>query len=54
VPLEQAIEQADVIVLGAPHSAYRDLHFPDGKKVIDVWGFWRCEQEPVNAAKERR
>jgi len=53
VPLEQAIEQADVIVLGAPHLAYRDLRFPESKKVIDVWGFWRSEQEPGKAAKER-
>jgi UDP-N-acetyl-D-mannosaminuronic acid dehydrogenase len=41
VSVEQAIEQADVIVLGAPHSAYRGLEFPAGKKVVDVWGFWR-------------
>jgi UDP-N-acetyl-D-mannosaminuronic acid dehydrogenase len=41
VPLDQAIEQADVIVLGAPHSVYRDLRIPDGKQVVDVWGFWR-------------
>jgi UDP-N-acetyl-D-mannosaminuronic acid dehydrogenase len=41
VPLEQAVEQADVIILGAPHSAYRNLQFPAGKKVVDVWGFWR-------------
>lgn len=42
VPLEEAIAQADVIVLGAPHSAYRNLRFPDGKQVVDVWGFWRA------------
>lgn len=41
VSVEQAIEKADVIILGAPHSAYRDLKFPPGKKVVDVWGFWR-------------
>jgi len=41
VPIEQAVEQADVIILGAPHSAYRDLQFPACKKVVDVWGFWR-------------
>jgi UDP-N-acetyl-D-mannosaminuronic acid dehydrogenase len=39
--LERAIEQADVIILGAPHSAYRGLQFPKGKRVVDVWGFWR-------------
>jgi UDP-N-acetyl-D-mannosaminuronic acid dehydrogenase len=41
VPIEQAIEMADVIILGAPHSAYRGLQFPAGKKVVDIWGFWR-------------
>jgi len=41
VTLEQAVEQADVIILGAPHSAYRGLQFPKGKRVVDVWGFWR-------------
>jgi UDP-N-acetyl-D-mannosaminuronic acid dehydrogenase len=52
VSLEQAVEQADVIILGAPHSAYRDLHFPVGKKVVDIWGFWRQSQDHVNVAKE--
>jgi UDP-N-acetyl-D-mannosaminuronic acid dehydrogenase len=41
VSLEQAVEQADVIILGAPHSAYRNLQFPASKRVVDVWGFWR-------------
>ena len=41
VPLEQAVAEADVIILGAPHSAYRGLQFPEGKRVVDVWGFWR-------------
>lgn len=41
VSVEQAIEQADIVVLGAPHSAYRCLELPSTKKVVDVWGFWR-------------
>jgi hypothetical protein len=28
-----------VIVIGAPHTAYRDLDFPADKRVVDVWGF---------------
>jgi UDP-N-acetyl-D-mannosaminuronic acid dehydrogenase len=40
VSLEEAVERADVIILGAPHSAYRDLHLSDKKVVVDVWGFW--------------
>jgi UDP-N-acetyl-D-mannosaminuronic acid dehydrogenase len=54
VSLDQAVEQADVIILGAPHSAYRDLHFPIDKKVIDIWGFWRHNQDHVKAAKESK
>jgi UDP-N-acetyl-D-mannosaminuronic acid dehydrogenase len=45
VPLDEAVGRADVIILGAPHSAYRDLRFADGKIVVDVWGFWPHQQE---------
>ena len=40
VPLETALERADVVILGAPHSIYRDLRIPEAKKVVDVWNFW--------------
>jgi UDP-N-acetyl-D-mannosaminuronic acid dehydrogenase len=40
VPLEDALRRADVLILGAPHAAYRDLRFADEKVVVDVWGFW--------------
>src|SRR5262245_38175279 len=39
VSLEEALA-ADIIILGAPHNAYRGLRFPPGKRVIDVWNFW--------------
>jgi UDP-N-acetyl-D-mannosaminuronic acid dehydrogenase len=44
VPLEEALERADVIVLGAPHSIYRDLELSKDKVVVDVWGFWPQRQ----------
>jgi len=44
VPLEDAIELADIIILGAPHSVYRALHIPQGKQVVDIWGFWSERQ----------
>jgi UDP-N-acetyl-D-mannosaminuronic acid dehydrogenase len=40
VTVEEAVAKSDVIILGAPHSAYRDLTFPKDKRVVDVWGFW--------------
>ena len=40
VSLEEAVDRADVIILGAPHSAYRDLNLSGKKVVVDVWGFW--------------
>jgi UDP-N-acetyl-D-mannosaminuronic acid dehydrogenase len=47
ISLEEAVDRADIIVLGAPHAAYRDLHFFDDKIVVDVWGFWPHRQQPV-------
>jgi UDP-N-acetyl-D-mannosaminuronic acid dehydrogenase len=41
VPLEEAVERADIIILGAPHTVYRELRFAPAKIVVDVWGFWR-------------
>jgi UDP-N-acetyl-D-mannosaminuronic acid dehydrogenase len=40
VPLEEAIRRADVVILGAPHSLYKSVGIPQGKKVVDIWGFW--------------
>jgi UDP-N-acetyl-D-mannosaminuronic acid dehydrogenase len=37
VPLERVMADADLLVLGAPHRAYRGLHV-DGRDVVDVWG----------------
>src|SRR6202167_2643068 len=47
VSLEEAVDRADVIILGAPHSAYRDLQLSDNKVVVDVWGFWPHPQQLV-------
>jgi UDP-N-acetyl-D-mannosaminuronic acid dehydrogenase len=38
--LEEIIGRSDLLILCAPHSAYRDLDFA-GKPVVDVWGFLR-------------
>jgi UDP-N-acetyl-D-mannosaminuronic acid dehydrogenase len=40
VPLEDALRRADIFILGAPHSAYKDLELPAGKLAIDIWRFW--------------
>ena len=45
VPLETAINGADVIIIGAPHQIYRDLTF-HGKEVIDVWGIYSATAKP--------
>jgi UDP-N-acetyl-D-mannosaminuronic acid dehydrogenase len=38
VPVEQAIDGAEIVILGVPHKAYRGLRFPAGRDVVDVWG----------------
>jgi UDP-N-acetyl-D-mannosaminuronic acid dehydrogenase len=35
--LDCVLEESDILVLGAPHKAYRGLHL-GGKDVVDVWG----------------
>lgn len=40
VALEQLVAESDIIVVGAPHEAYRDLELPPEKEVVDVWGFF--------------
>ena len=36
-PLDEVIERADLLVIAAPHRAYRSLTVPEGKPVIDIW-----------------
>jgi UDP-N-acetyl-D-mannosaminuronic acid dehydrogenase len=40
VALDEAVERADVLVLGAPHGVYRSVAIPDDKPVVDVWNFF--------------
>jgi UDP-N-acetyl-D-mannosaminuronic acid dehydrogenase len=54
VPLEVALDRADIIILGAPHSVYRDIELPEGKKIVDIWNFWsaaRSRNENKDALK---
>ena len=37
VPLEKVVAESDVIVIAAPHKAYRALEL-QGRDVVDVWG----------------
>jgi len=36
-PLDRVLRESDVLVIGAPHRAYRGLAV-DGKDVVDIWG----------------
>ena len=38
VPLGRVLSEADILFVGAPHKAYREIEIPDGKRVVDVWG----------------
>jgi UDP-N-acetyl-D-mannosaminuronic acid dehydrogenase len=35
--LECVLDESDVLILGAPHQAYRGLRV-GGKDVVDIWG----------------
>lgn len=38
---EELIERSTIVVLGVPHSNYRNLTIPDHVHVIDIWGFFK-------------
>jgi len=40
LPLDETVDRADVVILGVPHAKYRDLAIPQGKQIVDVWGYW--------------
>jgi UDP-N-acetyl-D-mannosaminuronic acid dehydrogenase len=44
VPLDEAISRAEIIIFGVPHSIYQKQAIPQGKRVVDVWGFWQEHQ----------
>jgi UDP-N-acetyl-D-mannosaminuronic acid dehydrogenase len=37
VGLDEVMAESDILVLAAPHRAYRELSF-EGREVVDVWG----------------
>jgi UDP-N-acetyl-D-mannosaminuronic acid dehydrogenase len=37
VPVEQILDEADVIFIATPHQAYRNLKIPAETKVVDIW-----------------
>lgn len=41
VPKEELIKECDIVIIGAPHSAYKKLKFPKNLKVVDIWGLLR-------------
>ena len=41
VSKEKLISQCDVVIIGVPHSAYKELKFPKKVEVVDLWGITR-------------
>lgn len=37
VPLDQVLAESEILVVGAPHSTYREIPL-DGRDVVDLWG----------------
>jgi UDP-N-acetyl-D-mannosaminuronic acid dehydrogenase len=41
---EDLIKQADIIIIGVPHKAYKSIRFPNETEVIDMWEIINNEQ----------
>jgi UDP-N-acetyl-D-mannosaminuronic acid dehydrogenase len=44
IPLEVAIKNADILIVGAPHSVYRGVDIPAGQTVLDPWNFFPAKE----------
>jgi UDP-N-acetyl-D-mannosaminuronic acid dehydrogenase len=44
VPLETAIRNADILIIGAPHAVYREIEIAGEKIVIDPWNFFPARE----------
>ncbi len=38
LPLDEVVRRSDVVVIGAPHRAYRFLEVNGDREVVDIWG----------------
>jgi UDP-N-acetyl-D-mannosaminuronic acid dehydrogenase len=37
IPKENLISLCDIVIIGVPHSQYKNLEIPDSKEVVDLW-----------------
>jgi UDP-N-acetyl-D-mannosaminuronic acid dehydrogenase len=37
LPVQEVVRRSDVVIIGAPHEAYRSIDFGD-RQVVDIWG----------------
>jgi UDP-N-acetyl-D-mannosaminuronic acid dehydrogenase len=49
LPVDVVVKQADIVILGVPHSIYRELQIPSEKIIIDIWNFWSSGQRVKDA-----
>jgi len=40
VPKEELVARSSIVILGVPHTNYRDLTIPTDKHLVDIWGFF--------------
>ncbi len=45
VSKEELVWRSDIIIIGVPHSAYKDLKIPENTEVIDLWGITEKNNE---------
>jgi UDP-N-acetyl-D-mannosaminuronic acid dehydrogenase len=46
VSKEELVRTCDVIIVGVPHTAYKELVMPAGKDVVDLWGVLPSPESP--------
>merc|ERR1711879_417568 len=59
VELKDLLEQSQIILVGCPHSEYKDIKLRDGQHIIDCWGSLtqpsiplHCGNKPTKAEQD--
>jgi UDP-N-acetyl-D-mannosaminuronic acid dehydrogenase len=51
---ERLVSLSKIIIVGVPHSTYRQLSIPPGKEIVDIWGVFPKKRHLESASTERK
>lgn len=51
---KELLKHSDIVIIGAPHDAYRSLRFPSDTHIVDIWGMTRVKKPAASGLNGKR